>query len=848
MSQIERSLLQLFSRHEWVFWQDTYNENWTIFDELALPAVEKLRVEGNEFGIKVRLHRELAGRKVLFYRTGPRPDDPENWLLDVELAAAPFEADQLVLWLMEMGLGLELRQLMAPYTDFLRQSERRLRFAELFSEHAPPGLPPPLELLQRLMMAAILRCNPALPALLLALLTEYVDERNERLLQLEQSGLAAPLWQAVRTAYGYESSAPSPEDVTLQLFQSGFARQMGRPQAARLNAEALALLNQWQDSIASRAIFAKLSARSFDALNLDAELAVAAPPALMGLTLFEATERHLLARLVQELVSGSRLPDTLLTMVERRRQSPWQPLFANHYDALAAACRFFELLAKLDLALLALPAADNRPAASANDRLLKGMERYAASWHLVDQYYRTFIHAQRSAATPDLFTTLLEKLENAYQQQWMQALANHWQPLLERIDHWPPPGMPSQRTFFRDQVQTLVNERKKVAVLISDGLRYEIAAELQTRIHGVDRYEATIKPVVGVLPAFTQLGMAALLPHTTLLVKTDGTVEADDRSTVGLENRRTILAGTPGLTATALSLDEFMQNTREESRRLLVENDVLYLYHNNIDARGDKLVTEEEVFAAAAETIDTLLHAVKKLAGANFSYMVVTTDHGFLYQQRELGATDFQSDGPAAAGAKINRRFVNGQNLPRPAGYRYFTAAQLGLAGEQEFLFPAGLTRLRQMGSGSRYVHGGPMPQEIVLPVVQIVKRRQDNLSPVAVEILGGGVTITTNQQVVRFYQVDAATPKQPGRTLRAGFQAGDNTVISDVHELHFDSGSDNARDREKTVTFTFTHEASRFDGQEIRLVLTEQVGASMVYNVFAAQTYQLRRRILPDF
>ena len=85
---------------------------------------------------------------------------------------------------------------------------------------------------------------------------------------------------------------------------------------------------------------------------------------------------------------------------------------------------------------------------------------------------------------------------------------------------------------------------KKVCVIISDALRYEIGDELVSKIRQEDRFEASLDATLSMLPSYTQLGMAALLPNETLAIVGEGgngTVQVDGHSSRGLENRGKIL-------------------------------------------------------------------------------------------------------------------------------------------------------------------------------------------------------------------------------------------------------------------------------------------------------------------
>src|SRR6185437_12931103 len=94
-------------------------------------------------------------------------------------------------------------------------------------------------------------------------------------------------------------------------------------------------------------------------------------------------------------------------------------------------------------------------------------------------------------------------------------------------------------------VEPLVRDGdKKAVVIISDALRYEVADELRSRIRQEDRFDATLDAVLGALPSYTQLGMAALLPHSTLKHSADAktVLATTSRPTAPLSARRSFRA------------------------------------------------------------------------------------------------------------------------------------------------------------------------------------------------------------------------------------------------------------------------------------------------------------------
>ena len=81
------------------------------------------------------------------------------------------------------------------------------------------------------------------------------------------------------------------------------------------------------------------------------------------------------------------------------------------------------------------------------------------------------------------------------------------------LSNWKLPDWTSQTDFYQSKVKTvLANPNiKRVFVIISDALRFEAAEELSRIINGRNKYEASLSTLLGVLPSYTKLGMAALL-------------------------------------------------------------------------------------------------------------------------------------------------------------------------------------------------------------------------------------------------------------------------------------------------------------------------------------------------
>jgi len=91
MSKIEEAISKLFDKHRIIFWYDEAEQLKDEFDELVLTGVEKIIVKNNEFYVKHLAIKEKPCSKFLLYFPQIKPNNTDNWLLDIELAHYVFQ-------------------------------------------------------------------------------------------------------------------------------------------------------------------------------------------------------------------------------------------------------------------------------------------------------------------------------------------------------------------------------------------------------------------------------------------------------------------------------------------------------------------------------------------------------------------------------------------------------------------------------------------------------------------------------------------------------------------------------------------------------------------------------------
>ncbi|RMI28950.1 BREX-1 system phosphatase PglZ type A [Nocardia stercoris] len=827
-STISSHLADRFAGRRIVVWHDPDGGYAADLDSNLPGDVTVLRIEDNEFAVKHRVLREDTTTRFLLYRSGPIAEGAGNWLLDLELAYGPvFTADSGEL--MRAGLGLT-----QPGANALI-AEHALFFADATLVDKLKALLAPSDDLvtvrAKMCAIAIGQKEHSFSELTRTLLVQQAQDSSAGFDVLSQYGLADFHWTGAEHIYGYRSESPTVPGFILWMFKQ--ARD-GFDVTSSKAARNLAIdFRSFRDSKRSSTAIKVLARNAEEDLGYQEGVAEIPWDALRDADIFEAAERETIRRLVDGLVNQT-MPqrDVLEAIGTRRRDSFWFEDYATLYEALASAA---ELLPAIRTVRLDFTSFD------------QGITRYRDELFRIDQCYRQFTHAYLTAEFKQPLDELAERVEAAYVTNFLAPLGISWQQQVEAVEQWHTPAVTSQSSFYDQYVAQLTKGgHKKAVVVISDAMRYEIAEELTSKIRGENKFEAKIEALLGVLPSYTQLGMAALLPHKTLAHSPAGDpVLVDGLKSDGLASRNKILNAVGGV---AVQAKDFVEMKPAERRELYSSHQVLYVYHDTIDATGDSAKSEHRTFSAVAETLDQLVDIVKKLANANATNIFVTADHGFLYQRSKL-ARQFnltvKPQGDEIIAEK--RRYVLGRGLKEDAGFRTFRPDQLGLSGGLEVQIPNSIHRIVKPGAGFQFVHGGASLQEIVVPVVSINKRRNNTVEPVNIDIHPESDKITTGQIVVKLYQSMKVEPHRTARRLRAGLYFGDQ-LISNEQEMIFDSASDQGRDRFQSVRLLLSKDADDANNQSVEFRLSGPIEGTDQWKKYKSVPYTIKRSFTTDF
>lgn len=810
-----------------VFWHDPEGQYAADLNTLDLAGVETLRVADNEYGIKQRLlHDEPVGR-FLVYRSGRVPSGIGNWLLDLELAYGVFTADRKSLVAQDLGLTVDgIDEVVQAHEKFFNAAKRVQALKALLNLEDDPTV-------VRAKMTAVvlgLKDSHSLLEVSRTLLVENANDIRTKFDALVDYGLDDFYWRGVGSIYGYESPTPSVDDFVLWTFRKaieGFVSERpGGLQNIQLDFASLRNDRRSQDALAT------LAKRAAVDLDYASSIEDASFRDLVAVDLFEEVDQKILSDLASAVAERTVTAREVAEVVRARQSSVWIDGYRQLYTAIAAASELLAGLVSLNLVAQSFDEA---------------LERYRREWFRIDQLYRQFTFAYRTYEGPHPLGPLRDQVEKRYTNTFVYELGNAWQQKVDNKDAWTSSVLRPQTAFYSDYVEPLVRDGdKKAVVIISDALRYEVADELGSRIRQEDRFDASLDAVLGVLPSYTQLGMAALLPHTTLKHSSDAKIVlADDQPTNGTALRGKILEHVGG---SAIQAEDFKALSADERRELFKANRVLYVYHNRIDATGDKAGTERQVFEAVEDSLRDIVDLVKKLANANATNIFITADHGFLFQDDALADSFYLSTKPQGDDIKVvNRRYILGRGLKIDIAFNTFTSAQLNLGSDFEVQIPKSIHRLRLPGGGTRFVHGGSTLQEVVVPVLAVNKKRKTDTRLVNVEVWPESDKITTGQVVVRLFQSEPVSDKVQPRAVRAGLYVGE-TLISTQSALTFDSSSTDKRDRYQSAQMLLSQDANDYNNRAVEFRLEERIPNTNQWRIYAKAMYTLKRSFASDF
>lgn len=808
-----------------IFWFDKDQEFSEYIHEIYLENVKvHTLTEGNSFYTKMLLEEEEQTSNYLIYSNLDMSLE-DNWLLDTILYSKTFYADKISLIMNELSIASSLRGLVKKYEKFFSNKERIKKIkgfeVSLFTE----------SIIELIMMSALCGIKtPDFEDVLKVVLMDSLDDNENKYLDLIAKYIGLEVfWDAVTEQYGYEQSQKSLKTLFMHLTVTALSHEMSEELllrfkgyvANRNKSNALVFVDHWMHHKTDYHIYNQYAEAAEKEIKLSDMVNQLPVEAFKTADIFPYFDKAIIIYIANSLENRLEDYEAYTKLINLRRAKHYYEWYQSIYEALFYTVKMFEFHKKYSLGIPRMHAVEMYRA-------------YVNDYYLMDMYYRKFYLAYDDNSNSEILKKLKVMVENLYTNCYMSELSSHWSAAVqdEVKSNWILPGIQSQKDFYRSFVAPKISNGDRVFVIISDALRYEIAAELADKLNSETTGACDIQSLLGIVPSVTKMGMASLLPYKNLEIDLSGKVLVDGRSSSGINNRIDILQREVS-DSTAVHFQELKNMNKAGRRETFKGKKLVYIYHDSIDATGDKASTEVYTFSAADRAINELYDIVKiikdDLSGTN---IFITADHGFVYQREVLEESDkIEKEGITAI--EVKRRHLFTQEAGEKSGLLDINMDSL-ITNEYKITtyVPKATIRFKIQGAGANFVHGGASLQEIVVPLIQFKnirsgQRNSREIEKVDVKLTNTTRKITNSLFNLTFFQTEKVEDKRVPRTVKIYMVDKRDSVISNEETLICDRTSD--KPEERTFKLRFALKAIPYDKNVNYYLISKDIETNIV-------------------
>ena len=768
-----------------IFWYDTNGDFKDDVDTLPLNSAKIYHLEAdNQFYTKYFLECEDTTTNYLIYAPFAKPAIRDNHLADTIRYSKEFFADRASLLTLDLGIDERYKPVIQHYIKFFANKERTQKFYDLEIESFNRNT------IEIALMSVICKSKTAsFEDVVRCILTDDDFESNKYIDEFSKYDLLDAFWQQCEMVFGYTDTKPSVEKFVMTLFVSYASKTIHSelPQAWKgfisyKSGNIIAFLDNLMNSYLYGKRFDEISNKIFNSLNAATLLSKMPTEVIIDCNLFEGIDELLIKWITERLESED--IDAKLNGIDipmlciLRRKKHFGKNFRSEYFILENA---YNIISSCRYASM-----------SGVDKIAK---QYTDEWYKIDRRYRYFYYYFDRMNESSAFEKLRELVENIYTNEYLNKLTVNWS---NEFSLASGATSISKQTDFYNQYVMYAKER--VVVIISDAMRYEVGRTLFDKLQADAKCSAEISTMQSVLPAITRFGMAALLPHKELMIDDKCVATVDGLPCIDTKQRETILKNAKP-NSKCVQCDDLKNMKVSELREVFTGQDVVYVYHNRIDDRGEHNA-ESEVFNACEETVEEIFALIKRLStSANTVHFIVTADHGFIYKRDKLSESD-----KISGISNASRRYLISSNIISTDGVasvpmKLFTDA----SDTRTLLYPIGTDLFKAPGSGQNYVHGGCSPQEMLIPVIDIkTEKGRIEVKSAKITLVSLTSKITNLITTLDFLQTEPVSDIIKETEYRIYFISDDNEKISNENIFIADKKDTDTAKRMFRVRFSF--------------------------------------------
>lgn len=820
--------LEDFYKRRIIFWNDEDGDFKEEVADLELSNAKILMLDStNQFESKEILSFDDQNSNFLVYN--PLITDPEHdWFLDIKLYSDEYRADQTSRWMQDMHIvnTPELRKEVKYYKGFFNAAGRRKLISD-FEESIDKK-----STLYMSMLSAVCGVKERNPeSIIKSVILAGADLENSAKVNLLKYSVSDLFWTMVHSTTGFNLSE-NIDDLTNHVVLSAVSRTMSSTVLSGLESRysdihsgfCYDLVFNWIHS-GDKNSFKPVGEYVTSNLNLADRFNQFDIKDLVDTDVLPVIDEVILSKLMYSISARNLDADSIMSVVEKRRTAAWYEDYSYFYEGIYQVSlmnKFYE-----------------KHLNSFHHVTAKDMwDTYTSDYYQMDSYYRGFHNAFSAClqsihpSLDDDFKDLADYAEKEYKNWYLDKLASNWNRVIEDDlrSTGKITGLPQQTDFYKDTVK---KAEGKVFVIISDALRYDVACALARQLEIGSTADVSISAQQGIFPTITKFGMAALLPHRSLetSVQNDSVKVLIDGHSSEMSDRDGILKSYSE-NSVALKYRDIINMKRDEKRSAVNGKDIVYIYHDTIDASSHN--DESSVFEACTKAVNEIVNLVNvicsSLSGIN---IIITSDHGFLYTYQELNEEDKMERSSFRKNIiEQGRRYVITDSEANPD----FLMPVKGIYNKADMLGFAPRENIRIKGAGGiNFVHGGTSLQEMCVPVIKFrylrsgykaLRTNKDkyDTKQVSVALLSSNRKISNMIFNLNFYQKEPAIDNYIPCTYIVYIEDSAGNEVSDRQKIIADKTSTVAKDREFKCTFNL--KSQKFSNTDTYyLVIADEAG-----------------------
>ncbi|MDO9044791.1 MAG: BREX-1 system phosphatase PglZ type A [Methanobacteriaceae archaeon] len=791
-NHIQEKLNQLFhGESRLVFWYDNKAEFCDEINDLELENAKIYHLtQDNWLYTKYFLEVKDTKNNYLIYAPFPKPEDKDNYLADMAYYATPFCADKISLISQELDISDQFKSILKKYEKFWNANSRVNSFKDLNIENYSD------ENITIAILCVLAKVKiVSFDELLKKVLMEDDINENKFLIEFEKMDILDAFWDLSKEKFGYEDKNPTIQKFLISLiitytstqFKGNIPTAWKKLLSKKKNSIAV-FINNLMNNTNYKDKYDEIVLLIAQKMKIEGHLKRIPVENYFDCDTFEIFDKNIIDHLIDLLTSNREEVPFIHELLAERKKTHFYTKYEHHYAVIKWANCLIKQINEFS----------DEPYINDIEDIIS---KYCHSWSFIDRSYRKFYYHYDKISNQDQLHILRRIIENMYTKTYLSELAMKWSDKLEECGSIQNLPIDKQYNFYKDNVVHSV-KKAKTAVIISDAFRYEIAEELKDKLDKDPTRKTKIKPMVSSIPSYTALGMVCLLPHKEIEFDKNFKVLVDGKHCNSTLERQKILERYK-TDAMAVSYDDIISLTKKELIDKLKDINLVYVYHNQIDARGDKLSTEKEVFTASEESFDEILRLIKKLTDSvNFSNHWITADHGFIYKRDNLSESDKVNLSNKHILIK-NKRYLISNEALNIEGTSNYSLDYLNIK-DVAVTTPKGVDIFKIKGAGQNYVHGGSSLQEIILPVLYVKsKKGSKNQNEVELHLISLSKKITNINTILTFAQKENISNRILPLEAKLYFEDEDGNKISNEAIIHANKKVDSAQDREFKEKFT---------------------------------------------